>query len=311
VRSFDKGKTWSKPEKLFDLGNADHRCTPLLQISNGDLVGGDYRIGASYNQNGKFDNYTVHRAPSLWGVWSEDRGKTWNFTKEPLTVPGTEFMYAEIERPIIELPDGRLLMAANYCLGFDAGASENDENLVFAIGIWCSDNKGRSWEYLSSTELYDVALPHIECEPTIIRCRSGKLVMLMRNEKYMVTDWEKKGAHLQSESYDDGKTWTKPHLTELSSQSTPPHLTLLADGRLLVTHASRQYPGSIYLTVSDDEGETWDTRRTKIVTQDLPNFDSTYPTTVQFSDGSLITVWYNNRFGKFHIGYAKYCLEDL
>jgi hypothetical protein len=307
VRSFDMGKTFTKPEKLFDLGSRDHRSTPLLQISSGDLVGTDYRAGAYYDAQGKYIAEELVHA-TQWGVWSEDIGKTWNFTDRPITVPGEKYAYCEMERPIIELPNGRLLLTAMYCKEYYG----EGKGYLYAVGIWYSDDKGRSWEYLSSIEPHTgVAPPHEEGEPTIIRCNSGKLVTLMRSEAVMATDWDKKGNLLQSESYDNGKTWSKPHPTDMPSMSTPAHLTLLADGRLLVTHASRAYPASVYLTVSDDEGETWNTQSTKIVTQDLLNWDSTYPTTVQFSDGSLFTVWYGSRFGKFFIGTAKYGLEDL
>jgi len=309
VRSFDKGKTFTGPELMFDLGNSDHRSTSLLQISNGDLVGSDYRVGSGYDSEGKFNGYKAVRSHSLWGVWSEDRGKTWNFT-EPLTAPskGGLLPYIEAERPPIELPGGRLLLSGQYCVEYF------DEDLLnqFALGVWYSDDKGRSWGLLGVTPPYtDVAFPHQEVEPTIIRCQSGKIVMLIRTGTYPVTDWEKKGMLMQSDSYDDGKTWSKLYPTEMPSMDTPAHLVLLEDGRLLATHAQRSHPGAIYLTTSDDEGATWNTGRTKIVTQDLNNFDATYPTSVQFSDGSLLTVWYANRFGRFHIGTARYGPADL
>ncbi|MCL2664483.1 MAG: exo-alpha-sialidase, partial [Defluviitaleaceae bacterium] len=104
VRSFDKGQTFTKPEKLFDFGNHDHRSTPLLQISNGDLVGCDYRVGAGYDSDGVYKEAKVFPNPTLWGVWSSDRGRTWTFTDKPLTVPNCKFKYCEAERPLIELP---------------------------------------------------------------------------------------------------------------------------------------------------------------------------------------------------------------
>jgi len=309
VRSFDKGKTFTGPELMFDLGRSDHRSTAVLQISNGDLVGGDYRVGAGYDDEGKFSSYNTVHAHSLWGVWSEDRGKTWHFT-EPLTAPsiGGRLPYIEAERPPIELPGGRLLLSGQYCTEY----IDEDRLFQFALGVWYSDDKGRTWGLLGVTPPYtEVDFPHQEVEPTIIRCDSGKIVMLIRTGTYPVTDWEKKGMLMQSDSYDDGKTWSKLYPTEMPSMDTPAHLILLADGRLLATHAQRSHPGAIYVTTSSDEGVTWDTGRTKIVTQDLNNFDATYPTSVQFSDGSLLTVWYANRFGKFHIGTARYAVSDL
>jgi len=313
VRSFDKGKTFTKPKKLFDLGNHDHRNTPLIQISNGDLVGADYRLPNGYDENGRFSEQMVRSNPTLWGVWSEDRGETWHFTEKPITPEGTEFPLAEMERPAIELPNGRLLLAACY---FKKMIGErlygDDEGPQHAMGVWCSDDRGRNWKFYGTTESYDGAQrPRIEGEPTIIRCLSGKLVMLIRSEFMPVTDWNNKGMLLQSDSFDEGRTWSKPRPTMMPSMSTPAHLTLLADGRLLATHSSRGYPCSIYLTVSDDEGETWKTDNTKIVTQDLVCYDATYPVSVQFSDGSLLTTWYNSRFGKSHIGTARYNYTDL
>lgn len=308
VRSFDKGKTWTAPEEFFDLGNSDHRSTPLIQIENGDLVGTDYRAGVHYHKNGeRLTTRETLDIPCMWGVWSSDRGKTWSFSEQPVLPEGVPYKFTEAERPPIELPGGRLLMTAMYCKDF----ANNSAN--YAMGVWSSDDKGRSWQFLSTTETYDALPPFIVGEPTIIRCRSGKLVILMRSQPTgpLASDWPKKGMVVQCESYDEGKTWTKPHATDMPSMQTPVHLTLLSDGRLLATHASRGYPGSIYVTVSDDEGETWNTDNTKIVTQDLCNFDSTYPTSIQFSNGDIITTWYGNRFGRFYIAVARYGVDKL
>jgi hypothetical protein len=67
----------------------------------------------------------------------------------------------------------------------------------------------------------------------------------------------------------------------------------------------------VYATVSHDEGETWDTDNTRIVTNDLVNNDTTYPTTAQLADGTLVTTWYANLFGKFFVAVKRYRPEDL
>ena len=97
----------------------------------------------------------------------------------------------------------------------------------------------------------------------------------------------------------------------MSSMNTPAHLLQLQDGRILCTHASRTYPGSVYVTLSRDEGETWDTENTRIITNDLANFDSTYPTSGQLADGTLLTTWYANLFGKFYVAVKRYRPENL
>lgn len=97
----------------------------------------------------------------------------------------------------------------------------------------------------------------------------------------------------------------------MSSMGSPGHLLQLQDGRVLCTHAERLYPGSIYVTTSDDEGASWNTQNTKTVANDVVNFDSCYPTTGQRADGVLITVWYANLFGKYFIPSLTYRPEQL
>ncbi len=70
-------------------------------------------------------------------------------------------------------------------------------------------------------------------------------------------------------------------------------------------------PARFYVTLSHDEGETWDTAHTRIVTNDLPNFDSCYPNSGQMADGTIITVWYANLFGKFFVPALLYRPEQL
>ena len=64
----------------------------------------------------------------------------------------------------------------------------------------------------------------------------------------------------------------------------------LADDRLLMTYGHRRKPLGIQARVSSDNGETWGAPM--IVLGDAANGDLGYPSTVQFDDGSLLTVWY-------------------
>jgi hypothetical protein len=116
---------------------------------------------------------------------------------------------------------------------------------------------------------------------------------------------------MQSVSHDGGKTWSELSDAGMSSMNTPAHLLQLQGGRILCTHASRAYPGSIYVTISRDEGQTWDTKATRIITHDLANTDSTYPTTAQLSDGTLLTAWHSSLFGKFFVAVKRYRPADL
>ena len=71
------------------------------------------------------------------------------------------------------------------------------------------------------------------------------------------------------------------------------------------------YPGSVYITVSRDEGETWESGAMKLFANDLQNIDSCYPTSGQLPDGTLLTTWYSNLFGKFYIAVLRWRPEQL
>jgi hypothetical protein len=303
VRSRDGGKTYSPREVLFDLGNVDHRGSPIFELPNGDWVTTDYRAGGLYHD--KIFDPVTNEIPTLWGARSTDRGKTWQFSEQAMTVPGAAYPYSEIERPMIQLPSGRLLVAgAFYAAGEEAKPLAQQE---LSIAVYFSDDEGRTWDVLGRLP----ACPHLHDEATMLQTKKGKIILLSRVPSHLGDDPLQHGGVLQSESSDEGKTWSPWRATGMSSMSTPAHLLRLQDGRILCTHASRGYPGEIYVTLSHDEGESWDTNNTRIVTNDLASWDSTYPTSGQLADGTLITTWYANLFGKFYIATLRYRPEQL
>jgi Neuraminidase (sialidase) len=211
-----------------------------------------------------------------------------------MTVPGA-LPYAEVERHIIRLPSGRLLVAAIYVNPGPDGkppAGHEELNAVFS-----SDDDGRSWQVLARVPRH----PSVVGECAMLRTASGKILIISRSENRLGQGWMNHGMLLQAESHDDGRTWSPWQTTQMSSDSSPGHLLQLQDGRILCSHASRKHPGSIYVTMSCDEGQTWDTADTRLVMNDLANWDSCYPNSGQLADGTVITVWYANLFGKFFL----------
>ena len=300
VRSSDGGETWGPREVMLDGDNVDHRAAPILELPSGDWVALDYRAGGLYSEDGAF-GIDEPRDATLWGAWSDDRGKTWSYTAKPLTVPDAANRYAEAERPPVILPSGRLLVAANY-----RPASATKTTSV-GIAIFSSDDNGRSWQVLSKVP----PRAFIVGEAALLRTPSGKILLLSRSQEFMGRRAEATGSVMQSVSLDSGETWSELRDVGMSSMNTPAHLLQLKDKRILCTHASRHHPRSVYATVSLDEGETWDTDNTRIITNDLTNNDTTYPTTAQLADGTLVTTWYANLFGKFFVAVKRYRPQDL
>ena len=302
-RSTDGGKTWSPKQLLFNLGNTDHRSSPLFELPDGQWLVTDYRCGSQYNAKGIWDIPNMV-GPTLFCGWSKDQGKTWEFADEPLTVPGMN-PYAETERHMIQLPSGRLLVAANYMELAEDGIHAKPH--VYQIALFSSDDNGRHWSVISKAPDH----PFVIGECTLLFTREGRVLMLARTQPSDGTDYVERGAILQSVSLDQGATWSPFEPTGMSSMASPAHLLQLADGRILCTHASRYYPGSIYVTVSNDGGRTWDTANTKTLAMDLQNVDSCYPTTGQLPDGTLLTTWYSNLFAKFYVSVLRYRPEQL
>ena len=302
-RSKDGGKSWGPREVLLDLGRSDHRSSPVFELPNGEWLITDYRCGGEYNARDVWD-IAAMTEPTLWCGWSADQGRTWRFTDEPLTVPGMH-PYAEAERHMIRLPSGRLLVAANYMPLAEDGIHPRPH--AYQIAVFCSDDDGRHWRVLAKVPDH----PFIVGECTLLLTSGGRLLMLGRSQPANGTNYIERGAVLQSVSLDEGETWSAFEPTAMSSMASPAHLLQLADGRILCTHASRHYPGSIYATVSRDEGRTWDTDNTRIVAMDVQSVDSCYPNSGQLSDGTILTTWYADLFAKFYIAVLRHRPEDL
>ena len=185
----------------------------------------------------------------------------------------------------IELQDGSILFVGRA--GNVRGTVEEFEHpekiQAFKIGLDGSN------EFVGAIE----DIPNLESyEPYVIQMPNGKLICHIRVEPTFAT-W-------QSESYDCGKTWTKPHECLPENEGTPVHTLLHSSGLLIGAYSHRGFcgkpPYGIRLMFSRDCGETWDYGY-KIfefpgMVEGWPSQDLGYPTTVELKDGTLLTVFY-------------------
>ena len=95
----------------------------------------------------------------------------------------------------------------------------------------------------------------------------------------------------QSESYDSGYTWSKPHRVTGPKQH-PADIIRLSDGRLFLAFSNRTAPYGVWAMTSDDEGKTWNRDRTAILSADSGTWDCGYPSTVELEGGRLYTAYY-------------------
>ena len=123
-------------------------------------------------------------------------------------------------------------------------------------------------------------------EPTIAQLSSGRILMILRTKDQQV--W---CAH----SDDRGETWSQPEVVAgLTGVTSASHLICLCDGRLLLTRNPGPDPlrFPLVMHVSDDDGKTWGKPFTLADRPEkTPGWQTSYPTVVELTDGTLGVVW--------------------
>lgn len=96
----------------------------------------------------------------------------------------------------------------------------------------------------------------------------------------------------QSESKDQGHTWSKPVPLLERQGGAPAHLFLTGDSILISLYSNRYLsPRGIYAMFSRDFGKTWEERKDPLFTGEFSR-DFGYPMTTELSDHTLLTVFY-------------------
>ena len=283
VRSADGGESWDAYPLVvpsYDFWGMDDPGLTLL--SNGDLLMNAYRHAylarevveredaSRYRPVGPFpwaqayDGTFVHR--------STDGGRTW---RETFDVAVSPFDRGCTLRPMVELPNGELLLACY-----------DETRLPCPCFVLRSADGGRTWGQASTVAADDEISFY---EPAIVRLESGRIIAILRTHD--------PGAYYQyqCESGDDGRTWTQPCRTPMWGH--PAHLLVLQDGRLLCVYGHRRKPFGIRACLSSDDGQTWDVHNELVIRDDFLNGDLGYPTSVQLEDGTIFTAYYGQHEG--------------
>jgi len=217
---------------------------------------------------------TEQQRQALLGTWmlrSTDGGMTWS---APYRVP------VNSPHGPVQLTDGRLLYAGKRL--WDPGNK---------VGVCESRDDGRTWRWLADLPVRpgDDEVQYHELHA--VDAGNGRLVVQIRNENQ-----QNHGETLQTESTDGGKTWTPTHT--IGVWGKPSHLLRLRNGNLLMSYGYRREPFGNQARLSKDGGTTWSEPVT--ISADGASSDLGYPSTVELSDGQLVTVWYELPNGSTH-----------
>jgi hypothetical protein len=284
VRSRDQGKTWDPASKVVIRAEKGRgmQDPSVRQLKNGALIanyfvwttGGADEVptGHAWLHSSDADHYSW--TTGVYTTRSFDNGMTW---EEPVKVPSPTGDCASTSDPIIELPNGDLLIPI---IGGRLGEKERTM-------IMRSSDKGKTWRDPVVMAFDPLGHFHFD-EPSLLYLPSGKLIAMHRVHMYGESDY---GYYLyQTESRDLGQTWSAPRKTSIWGH--PPHLLRLRSGRLLCVYGYRRPPYGIRACLSHDEGETWDIANEFILRSDGIDADVGYPTSTQLPDGTIFTAWY-------------------
>lgn len=287
IRSRDGGRTWGN-KTVIDNQNwrfSQTEDVPVIQLSDKSLLVNLYSWYIGNLPKGKPTPakgmaYTMD-FEGISFIRSTDRGWTWS-ERQPLRVPGLPDLLSS-RCPVVEHPDGSLLLTvAHY-----------EREPVKWARTWCirSRDKGRAWE-LVGTVAADPSKQMNYLEGSFTRLRSGKLLTLLRTD--VANHEPSRGWLFQSESTDDGKTWTPPAKSVI--WGFPAHVLELRDGRLLATYGHRRPPYGVRACISRDQGKTWDIDKEIVLRDDGGTSDLGYPSTVEFGDGRVLTIYWFNTY---------------
>ena len=182
------------------------------------------------------------------------------------------------------LPSGRILLPL-YSDGYN----------VSSVGI--SDDMGAHWR---------LSLPMVglgPIQPTIVQKKDGTLVSYMRDSGVMPP------RVLRSVSKDDGESWSLALDTDIPNPGSSLEVITLRDGCwLMVYNDTEEGRHQLAVSLSDDEGESWQWKR-YIGKSERSKDSFSYPSMIQSRDGMIHLTYSYAQKGKQSIKHVVFNSE--
>ena len=290
--SCDDGETWSAPVIVNDTP-LDDRDAGILSLGGGSFLLTYFchpRDAYIKDRNRLATTFFDSRQELIEGVmryWegmdetkncfgsfvrlSDDGCKTWSKAiRVPISSP---------HGPTL-LSNGKLLY-----LGKESYTDEY-ENAVYAFE---SSDGGNTWQYLSRVDFPDGCGPANIHEPYAVELPDGRILGALRGQGEAVDH----GFTIYfTVSEDGGRTWTHPAPSGVCG--SPPHMLVHSSGAIVLTYGRRRAPYGEKARISCDGGKTWGEEI--VISSESTSGDLGYPSSVELSDGSILTVYYQ-RYG--------------
>lgn len=297
TRSSDEGATWSTPQVAPDYGWSGTECAGLTELADGRVMLNQWRgtwiplaKARRMPQQPQMtwpaellarnllvranDGADIKVNPEVHAPWCRNGGQAWAHFS---TDGGLSYDDS------VKIPTGPYVGGYGYHGGVVTAGGRillplSDAYIFLTVFLVTSDDGGRNW----SAPQCLASQPGSEFEePATLVCRSGKVLMILRDNGL-------RRLH-QIESSDGGRSWSP--LRRLEIEGFPAHLAQLDDGRILMTYGWR-FPGyGIRARWSGDEGATWSEMEI-LIRDDMPNGNLGYPCSLPGQGGAILTLYY-------------------
>lgn len=291
--SYDDGEAWSSPIIVNDTA-LDDRDAGILSLGEGKFlltyfchprdayVKDRNRLATTFLD---FRQELIEGAMRYWEGMDESKNRFGSFVR--LSDDGCKTWSEAVRVPVSSphgptlLSNGKLLYLGKECY------TEEYENAVYAFE---SSDGGRTWEYLSRVDFPDGCGPRNIHEPYAVELPDGRILGALRGQGDAV---EHGFTVYFTVSEDGGKTWTHPAASGICG--SPPHMLVHSSGAIVLTYGRRKAPYGERARISRDGGATWGDEI--VISSDSPVADLGYPSSVELSDGSILTVYYQRAEG--------------
>ena len=245
-RSDDEGESWSAPEILFRHGERGVWATEIYTgFENPMMVLYTYNADCPYKELQTFVSYT------------SDNGKTWS---QPRHI--APYANGLCLRRGVKMSNGETLFHVYYTEVYDGfgdfpefGAERFWEGTRHMCGVVVTDDGGTSYKPFGNiaTDLkcFEKFGAVSMWEPNCIEVENGHLIMYIRCAKYIV----------MSESFDYGRTWSKPTETDIPNADTKITLFKIGEKIFLVSNlvSDLTYTGRTRLSIQKStDGKNWE-----------------------------------------------------
>jgi predicted neuraminidase/peroxiredoxin len=313
---------------VFDAvpGAAVHHCSTIAEAPNGDMLCLWY--GGSY-ESAEDQALFLSRLPKGGSSWSEAERLVWNMEYPPgnaVLFLGTDnrlwIIWGRMEstRPLRRgggwdacrlmvrySDDNGVTWSADTeivdsfgWLPRNPSLTLNDGTLALPVSGSCDGKGGSALLILDTAKAVWGRSGFISAgsQPTVIQRNDGSLLAYMRNQPRL----------LQSESPDNGQTWTAPVRSEHKNPGAGAAMLKLRSGRIvLVYNDSETERTPLCIIQSYDDGKTWQDRR--ILEADDGEYS--YPFITQSADNTIHVTYTYRRYSIKHTAFNDAWLTHL